>query len=150
MNAQTEDHSHIHNDFENDHYHKKNELGIAISPVYFINENEFTYGIHLHYVRTIGESKFGIGLEAERIFDEHRHNTIGFSGSYRPVHPLSFSLSPGISFEGSDFSENHFSMHIETAYEFETKFLHLGPSLELGFSKEDLHISLGLHLGFGF
>lgn len=34
-------HNHIH--------HHKNEIGVAISPVYFFGENETSYSLHLHY-----------------------------------------------------------------------------------------------------
>ena len=65
--AQTESHEgHDH------HEHPKNEIGVANSPVYYLNEKEFTYGMHLHYIRTIGDSKFGIGLGYEQIFDQTR------------------------------------------------------------------------------
>ena len=96
--AQTESHE-GHNHEQNQHQHPKNEIGVANSPVYYLKEKEFTYGLHVHYIRTIGDSKFGLGLGYEQIFDEHEHKTIGFVASYRPFHGFSVNLSPGITFE---------------------------------------------------
>lgn len=62
---------------------------------------------------------------------------------------LSFSISPGITFEDEDPQAN-FAFHFETSYEFEVRGLHMGPVLEFAFDPEDIHISLGLHIGFGF
>lgn len=137
-----EDHAHI--------AHFKNEFGLALLPVYFVNERELSYGIHLHYIHNIGESRFGIGLGYERVFDEHKHNTIGIAGSFRPIEPLSFNISPGISFEGSEISDLKFAIHFETTYEFELGRFHIGPLLEIAYDPEDYHLSLGLHLGYGF
>ena len=85
-------HNHIH--------HHKNEIGVAISPVYFFGENETSYSLHLHYSHQLNESKFAVGLVYERIFDEHKHQTIRIVGSYRIAEPLSINLSPGTTFEG--------------------------------------------------
>ena len=58
-------------------------------------------------------------------------------------------MSPGITFEG-DASDINFALHIETNYEFELNDFHLGPVLELATDPEDIHLSLGLHIGYGF
>lgn len=139
------------NTIHKDHHHNfKNEIGMANSPVYFAKEGELAYGLHLHYVRKIKESKFGIGLGYERIFDEHKHNTFGIVGSYRPIDHLAIQLSPGITFEDHESEHINFAMHIEAVYEFELGQLHLGPLLEFAYDPEDYHISLGLHIGYGF
>jgi len=134
-------------DHEHDHLH---EFGVSVSPVYFIKEKDLSAAVHLHYTYNIPETRFGLGLAYEHIFDEHRHNFFGVEGSFRPVHPLSFSLTPGITYEGKDFNEKQFALHFETAYEFELSHFHVGPALEFAYHKEDFHISLGLHFGFGF
>ena len=128
----------------------KNEFGIANSPVYIIKEKEFAYGLHAHYIRGLKETKFGIGVGYERIFDEHKHNTIGVILSYAPIEHLDLSLSPGITFNDNDPSELNFGTHFEILYEFEIGVLHLGPVAEFAYSVKDYHISLGLHVGFGF
>ncbi len=135
---------------ESHHEHHKNEIGIANAPVYFIKEKEFAYGLHTHYIRNIKSSKFGVGLGYERIFDKHKHNTIGIVGSYRPTERLELNLSPGITFEDGESSTMNFALHFETAYEFEINDFHIGPVFEIAYDPEDYHISLGLHIGYGF
>lgn len=129
--------------------HDKNEIGIANSPVYFIKEDLFAYGLHLHYIRNISKTKFGIGLGYERIFDEHGHNTLGVVAAYKPMEALSVNFSPGLTFEDADPKMN-LALHFETSYEFEIKNIHLGPVLEFAYEPEDLHISLGIHLAYSF
>ena len=132
------------------HDHHKNEIGIANAPVYFVKEKVFSYGLHLHYIRNIRESKFGLGAGFERIFDEHGHNTFGLVASYRPIDKLSLSLSPGITLEDVHPDELNFALHVETAYEFEINNIHIGPVFEFAYDPEDFHISFGLHIGYGF
>lgn len=141
--AHTHSHDHKH------HHHAKNEIGIDNSVVFFPDEDEVAYGIHLHYTRMIGESKFGYGVGFERIFDEHKHNTIGILVAYRPIEPLYFSISPGITFEDS-MEEFNYSSHIEAAYDFEVGKIHLGPVIAMAYRPSHVHISIGLHIGFGF
>jgi len=136
---------------EQDHHeHHKNEIGTAISPVYIVNEKELSYGLHIHYIHKISETKFGLGIGYERVFDEHKHNTIGIVGTYRLIEELSLNLSPGITFEDSDASNLNFALHIESTYEFEISNFHIGPLLEFAYTPEHYHISLGLHIGYGF
>ena len=135
---------------EHHHSHHKNEIGVANAPVYFIKEKEVAYGLHIHYIRNIKDTKFGVGLGYERIFDEHKHNTIGIVGSYRPISELVFNVSPGVTYEDNESSEINFALHLETSYEFEFDNFHIGPVLEFAYDPEDYHISLGLHVGYGF
>jgi len=128
----------------------KNEFGIANSPIYIINEKEFAYGLHAHYIRSFNETRFGIGIGYERIFDEHKHNSVGVILSYAPIEHLAISLSPGIIFNDNNASDLHFGLHFETLYEFEIGIFHVGPAAEFAYSADDYHISLGVHLGFGF
>lgn len=139
--AQEEHHSHDHH---------KYELGLANTSVYFVNEKELAYGLHIHLVRNIQHSKFGVGLGYERIFDKHKHNTFGLVTSYNPFGGLHISLSPGVTFEDHDPSVVKFAFHAETTYGFNVGDFHLGPMLEFAYDSEDYHISLGLHIGFGF
>lgn len=139
----------VDNKNNDNHEHHKNEIGIANSPVYFIKEKVFAYGLHFHYVRNIPKTKFGLGLGYERIFDEHKHNTFGLVGTYRPIENLSFNVSPGFTFEDGNKTTN-FALHVETSYEFEIKNFHIGPAFEFAYDPEDYHISLGLHIGYVF
>ena len=133
----------------NNHEFHKNEIGVANSPVYFVKEKVVSYGIHIHYVRNILKSKFGLGLGFERIFDEHKHNTLGLVATFRPIEKLSFNVSPGLTREGNN-PNTSFALHLETSYEFEIHNFHLGPVFEFAYDPEDIHISLGLHIGYGF
>jgi hypothetical protein len=122
---------------------------VANSPVYFFNEKEVSYGFHIHYIYS-PQGKFGIGVGYERIFDEHKHHTIGIVGSYRITDRWSINLAPGITFEESFSNEKNFAAHLESTYEFELNNIHIGPAFEVAYDPEDIHISIGLHVGFGF
>lgn len=134
------DHGHSHHSFE---------IGVANAPVYFLKEKEISYGLHLHGIYTFPHTRYGIGLGYERIFDEHEHQTIGLVGSYRLIDPLSFIVSPGITFEKEEETETAFAIHFETAYEFELGDFHIGPVAEVAYDPEDIHLSLGIHIGYG-
>ncbi|MCZ2101976.1 MAG: hypothetical protein LC107_10620 [Chitinophagales bacterium] len=144
-----EDHSHHDHMHHEGHDHHENEIGLAVAPVYFTKEKSVALGMHLHYLRTIHHSKWGLGLGFEKIFDEHAHNIAGIIISYRPIHPLSFSISPGINVDNR-FKNPEFAIHGEIAYEFEFGNFHLGPVLDLARDHEEIHISLGVHFGYGF
>ncbi|MCF8379434.1 MAG: hypothetical protein K9H49_07645 [Bacteroidales bacterium] len=142
--SQNEEHLHEH------HEHPSNEIGIANTLVHFVNENQFAYGLHAHYVYNLKDNKYGVGIGYERIFDEHRHNSIVVIASYSPFHKLNFHLAPGITFEDGKSAELDFGVHIETSYEFEISHFHVGPILEFAYHPEDIHLSTGIHFGFGF
>ncbi|MDQ3141410.1 MAG: hypothetical protein M3Q56_04090 [Bacteroidota bacterium] len=147
ISKQTDQHGHDHT--TDHHEHHRNEIGIANSPVYFIKEKVFSYGLHIHYVYNIPKTKFGVGVGYERIFDEHKHNTFGILGMYRPIDKLILIVSPGLTFEDKNSNPN-FALHLETSYEFEIKNFHIGPVFEFAYDPEDYHLSLGLHIGLGF
>ena len=143
---QAQDHTYV----DNNHSHYRNEFAMSNNLVFVGMDKEFFYGVHLHYLHNIGETKFGSGLGYERIFDEHGHNTISVAGSCRPFHELVLMISPGITFEDHWDKQIDFSIHLEAGYEFEINQFHLGPVLGFAFIPGDYHISLGLHLGCGF
>ena len=148
--AQDHGHEHEHEHADEHHSHYVNEVALSNNLVFLGTDKEFAYGVHLHYLRNIGVSKFAYGLGYERIFDEHGHNTISLAGSYRPFHELVFMLSPGITFEEPGEKHLDFTIHLEVGYEFEIKHLHIGPVFGFAFVPGDYHLSLGLHLGYGF
>jgi len=148
--VRAQDHAHEEEHVEEHHSHYRNEVAMSNNLVFLGKDKEFAFGIHLHYLRNIGVSKFGAGLGYERIFDEHGHNTVSLAGSYRPFHELVFMVSPGITFDDQGEKHLDFSMHLEAGYEFEIKHIHIGPVLGVAFIPGDYHLSLGLHLGYGF
>ena len=142
--AQAQDHD--HDDHDHEHLH---EIGVSAAPIYFAKAGELSFATHLHYTYTIPGTKFGLGVGYEHIFDEHKHNFVGAEFSYRIIHPLSISLSPGIVFEGEHPDEKDFALHLETVYEFEFGAFHIGPAFEMARHSEDYHFSLGVHIGLG-
>jgi len=130
------------------HEHHRNEIGIANAPVWFVKEKTLAYEFHLHYIRKIPNSKFGIGLGYERIFDSHGHNTLGLIGNYSPINRLNLAVAPGIAFDNE--GDSHFTTHLESSYDFDLHGFHLGPAFEISLSREDIHFSLGLHVGIGW
>jgi len=139
-------HTHEHNS-----NHHKFEIGLANSLVYFTKAKEYAHSIHLHLIYNIPESKFGIGLGVERINSEHKHLAIGLLGNYRATKELSFTLSPALLIEDHEGrSETNFTLHFETGYEFEIKNFHLGPVIGIAYEPEDYHVSLGVHVAYGF
>lgn len=138
-------HQHTHNHEEN-----REELGIATAPVFLVNDKEWVYGLHVHYVyHLFPNPKWGLGLGYERLFDDHKHNFIGIIGAYNPIEHLGLTLAPGILYEGRT-KELGFALHFETVYEFELGSFHLGPTAGVGASSEDMHLSIGLHFAYAF
>ncbi len=138
------------NDHEGDHHHHhhKNELGLSNSAVYIFEEEKLAYSLHLHYIRLLGDSKFGLGPGVEMIFGEHSHNTVGLVLAYSPLEPLTLAITPGVTF-GHE-SHNEFSMAAEAIYAFNIGVFHIGPAIEFSYLPHDYHISVGFHIGFGF
>lgn len=137
-------------DHEHHHEHHKHEVSVGAFPAFFVNENELTYGMHLHYTYNFPSTKVGIGVGYEKIFDEHKHNSISIFLNYRPIENLHIGLGPGLAFEGAEIKEAVYATHFETFYEFIIKGFHLGPVLGMGVDKNDFHISMGIHFGIGF
>ena len=131
------------------HEHHNNEIGIAVAPAYFINEKVWTFAMHIHYTRIIPKTKFGIGASFERIVLDPKHSTFGLVLAYYPIENLSFTLSPGMTFEDANPGAL-FALHLETAYEFEIGNFHIGPAFEFAYDPNDYHLSLGVHVGYGF
>lgn len=139
-----------HVDNHESHEHASREIGISNSAYYFVNSQEFHYGIHLHYIYYFTDSKFGIGGGYERIFDEEGHNTFGVIGTYNPIKRLEISISPGLTFEDENPSIWMPAFHIELTYNFHMGKFHINPVFGYAITREDQHLSAGIHLGFGF
>ncbi len=145
--AVEEHHNHLHH---HDHDNHRNELGIALSPVYFSGENEISFGMHLHYLYRLSNSKFLLGVSVEQIMDDHKHRTIGVAAGFNPWRRLTFVASSGVTHEKAEPGIWRYAQHIEATYEFEIGHFHIGPLIESAFDREDIHFSVGLHIGIGF
>jgi|SaaInlStandDraft_5_1057022.scaffolds.fasta_scaffold144480_2 hypothetical protein len=135
---------------EEGHFHK-NELGISMAPVFFIPSEEVSFGLHAHYVKNIKSENFGIGLGAEYIFNEEKHQTYSVVFDYRLIGGLHVIAAPGVAIESElEKYEAVFAVHLETNYEFELKHFNLGPSFEFAWDPHDIHYNLGIHVAIPF
>jgi len=135
------------------HEHSHNyEMSLAAGIVSLPGDEWMSFGLHIHLVRTAGNSKWlGIGLAGEFIFDEHMHISIGPIAEFRVYKGLVFSYSPGLLIiKEEQENDLQFSQHFETAYEFELGSFHVGPAAGIGIAKEGMHIFGGVHLGIHF
>jgi hypothetical protein len=114
------------------------------------SEDEIAFGLHLHLLAPLGESRWAIGAGFEHIFDEHAHNTVAALVQYRVIDAWSVALGPGLTLGEDELSHVDPSLHVETAYEFAVGEFHLGPSFEFALDPRDVHLTLGVHMGFGF
>lgn len=137
----------LHHD---DHQHKTNEFGAGNYLTYITGEKEFAYGLHLHYLRSFRESRFGIGVGYERLFDDHNHQTVGIIGTFRPLHGVVISLSPGLLLKSEANSSIKPVLHAEAMYEVELGSLHVGPAVDFSKAAGDAHFSVGVHIAYGF
>jgi len=147
-----QEHDHEHDD-DDHHVHDLNpyEVGVSNGVVYNATEKEFAYVAHAHFIKLVGKNHlFGLGVGYERIFDEHQHNALNVIFHYRPGDHWAVNLAPGIVWLSSEKKSAKPALHIEGLYEFETGRFHLGPIFGISFNPEDFHVSLGLHLAFGF
>jgi hypothetical protein len=131
------------------HHHHGNEIAISTLPVYFVKEKMVAFGLHSHYTRRIADSDYGLGVCAERTFGSHGHYTAGIMGTWMPGERLNLSISPSLSFENFH-SKADFGMHFDVSYEYDIGRFHVGPDFEAAYDPEDVHLSLGLHVGYGF
>ena len=135
---------------EHEHFHK-NELGVSIAPVFFTPSEGVAVGPHAHYVKNIKSENFGIGLGAEYIFNEEKHQTYSVVFDYRLIGGLHVIAAPGVAIESEqDKLETVFAVHLETNYEFELKHFNLGPSFEFAWDPHDIHYNLGIHVAIPF
>jgi hypothetical protein len=139
-----------HDDHEAPGHDHRFELGGAAGLVYLLGERELAFGLHVHALAAIPPTSWAVGIGYERLFDDHAHNTVGPVVQYRITPRWSVNASPGITF--SDREPGHLAPagHLETAYEFRLGPAHFGPSAEAAFDPEDVHFTLGVHLGMGF
>lgn len=147
LTGQYEDHQHPY-----DHHHRHHEIAVGTGAVYMPGENSWGYGIHLHALTGLTEW-MGTGLGYELIVGEHTHHTITGLLHFHPFHPLDINVGPGLVMPDKENPDYRFKLHTEIAAVFEiNEHFHLGPSLDTGIGRHDIHITLGMHAGwvFGF
>ena len=137
---------HIHN-----HGHE-NEFGIALGIVPGHEDEDNNIGMHLHYVKGLGEhNNYGIGISFETIFDDHKHNSISLITTYHFDKGYTIAYAPGILFfEHDGKTETDFTQHFEFYYEFEIDHFHIGPQFDIGYEDGEIHYMLGVHFGINF
>ena len=107
-------------------------------------------GFEYEHVLPFWGGLVGIGLAGEVVFDEHKHYVVS---AQFPVHlykELTFFVATGIMFIDKEKVEIRFAIHFGTEYEFELEKIFLAPKFEIAFAGDDIHLLLGIHIGFGF
>ena len=134
------------------HEEHVHHVGFLIGPVYNLHEKGTSLGLGLEYERRLPawNRSLGIGVAAEMVFDEHRHYVVSLLTCFHPVRPLTLSVAPGVMFIDRNGSESRAAIHFGAEYEFEVGRVFLAPEVEIGFAGDDVHMMLGLHIGFGF
>jgi hypothetical protein len=133
-----------------DHHHKHHELALGTGLGVMPGESSFGFGFHLHGIAGINEW-LGVGPGYELIAGEHIHHTVTGLLHFHPFHPLDLNIGPGLVFPDGEHQNFRFKLHAEVAAVFEaSEHLHLGPSIDAGIGKEDLHFTFGIHIGYIF
>lgn len=131
---------------------RANHLGFHFGPLYDLNENRTFPGLGFEYERRLpfADRRLGVGIATEIAFDEHRHYVVSFLTCFHPVGGLTLSFAPGVMFFEHRGLPSRGVIHFGAGYEFEIGKGCLGPELEIAFAGEEVHLMLGLHLGFDF
>lgn len=137
---------HFHDD---EHQHVKYELGTALTMVYSPHEKEFGPGFHIHGVRMLNPD-FGIGAGYEGAFFHDYHQAVTLFGEFIIADLITIDLGPGIIFPNEEHPNFSLVAHIEASAAFDIGKIHIGPMVGYGIGLEDIHYSLGVHLGWHF
>ncbi len=135
------------------HEEHNNHIGFLIGSVYNFKEDRVMLGLGIEYEKLLPfwDGLFGIGLAGEMVFDKHKHYVISLLIPFHPVQKFSLFVAPGIMFKDEEKRiERRFAVHFGAEYEFELDKVFLAPEIELAFAGDDIHLMLGIHIGFGF
>ena len=114
-------------------------------------ENEVELGLHAHFIKRIGENKFGFGGGVEYILDEHKHQTYSLAAQFTPLPALHLIIAPGIALAVEDNEiEKGWAVHFELTKEFSFWKLDVGPAIEFALDSHGQHIACGIHVGIPF
>lgn len=146
-----------------EHNHSRNEIGISPGITYSPSHQNWGFGIHAHYFRTLSEhSPLSLGISLEQVHAHGSHWTLGIGGKYEVIDRLNIALMPGITFRNHQDEHTHeekheskskaqFSAHLEITYDLiHLEHFHLGPAIDYSWSKHDTHFMVGIHCAYGF
>ena len=127
-----------------EHHH----VGISGGITGVFPENNYIPGAHIHYsyLFKIKNIQMGIGAGLEYLMDKHQHIGTDLSLSFFPAEDFELNIAPGVVFANNNYE---YATHIEIIYNFDINLIHLGPVIETAFSKDDFHLSVGIHMGIG-
>jgi len=113
-------------------------------------ENAWGYGLHLHALAGL-TGWLGAGAGYELIAGDHRHHTLSAILHFHPFHPLDINIGPGVVLPGKEHDAARFKLHAEVSAVFEiSEHVHLGPAIDTGIGRDDLHFTFGIHAGYVF
>ncbi|NIM91912.1 MAG: hypothetical protein GTO17_13305 [Candidatus Aminicenantes bacterium] len=137
---------------DHEHEEHKHHLGFLLGSVYNITEEKYMLGLgfEYEYVLPLLDRLFGIGFASEVVFDEHKHYVVSLLIPIHPTRELTLFVAPGIMFIDKEEIERRFAIHFGIEYEFDLEKIFLAPEFEIAFAEDDIHIMLGIHIGFGF
>lgn len=150
-----------------EHHHSRNEVGISPGIIYSPSHQNWGFGIHAHYFRTLGDhSPWSLGASLEQVNAHGSHWTVSAGAKYELIDRLNLAVMPGVTFfkhrheaEHEDEHEHEhehgkkaqFSVHFELVYDLiHWDRFHLGPAFDYSWSKQDNHFMLGVHCAYGF
>lgn len=149
---------------EHTHSHARNEIGISPGVTYSPSHDNWGFGLHAHYFRTLGEhSPWALGGSLEQVFAHGSHWTLSAGAKYTLFDKLNLAVMPGVTFfkhdDGHEHDDGHdehsskarFSVHFEVGYDLiHLEHFHFGPAIDYSWSKHDSHFMLGVHCAYAF
>lgn len=148
---------------EHRHSHARNEIGISPGVTYSPSHDNWGFGLHAHYFRTLGEhSPWALGGSLEQVYAHGSHWTVSTGAKYTLFDKLNLAVMPGVTFfrhdDDHDHGEGHehnskaqFSVHFEVGYDLiHLEHFHFGPAIDYSWSKHDTHFMLGVHCAYAF
>ena len=146
-----------------EHHHSRNEVGISPGVIYSPSHDNWGFGVHAHYFRTLGDhSPWALGASLEQVSAHGSHWTVSAGAKYQLLDRLNLAVMPGVTFFKHQHEAEHedghehtnkaqFSVHFELVYDLiHWEHFHLGPAFDYSWSMHDKHFMLGVHCAFGF